>query len=89
VARQAALQAMMKASFPVTVILGSAELSLRNLMGLSVGDVIELDTSLDSPLTVQVANKKQFHARVGKSGKRMGVQITRVYREHDSPQTGF
>jgi flagellar motor switch protein FliM len=58
-------------------------------MGLSVGDVIELDTSLDSPLTVQVANKKQFHARVGKSGKRMGVQITRVYREHDSPQTGF
>jgi flagellar motor switch protein FliM len=89
VARQAALQAIMKASFPVTVILGSAELSLRNLMGLSVGDVIELDTSLDSPLTVQVANKKQFHARVGKSGKRMGVQITRVYREHDSPQTGF
>ncbi len=87
--RQVALQAMMKASLPVTVILGSAELSLKSLMNLSVGDVIELDTSLDSPLTVLVADKKQFHARVGKSGKRMGVQITRVYRERDDPQIGF
>jgi len=88
-ARHAALQAMMKASLPVTAMLGSAELSLKSLMNLSVGDVIELDTRIDSPLTVLVANKKQFHARVGKSGKRMGVQITRVYREHEASQTGF
>jgi flagellar motor switch protein FliM len=54
-----------------------------------VGDVIELDTSLDSPLTVQVANKKQFRARVGKSGKRIGVQITGVYDEHDEPRAGL
>ena len=88
-AREAAMQAMMKASFPVTILLGSAELSLRSLLHLSVGDVIELDTSIDSPLTVQVSNKKQFHARVGKSGKRMGVQITRVYHENDDTRTGF
>ncbi len=87
--RQIAMQAMMKASLPVTVILGSAELTLKNLMSLSVGDVIELDAALDNPLTVQVANKKQFQARVGKSGKRMGVQIIRVYRERDEPRADF
>jgi len=71
----------------VTVLLGSAELSLKALMSLSVGDVIELDTSLDSPLTVQVANKRQFLARVGKSGKRMGVQVVGAYDEHAEPHT--
>jgi flagellar motor switch protein FliM len=48
-----------------------------------------LDTQIDSPLIVQVANKKQFHGRVGKSRKRLGVQITNVYREQDETQTGF
>jgi flagellar motor switch protein FliM len=82
-ARQMAIQSTMKATMPVTVILGNVDLPLRDLVNLSVGDVIELDTNIDSPLIVQVANKKQFYARVGKSHKRLGVQITRVYREQD------
>lgn len=89
VARHRAMQAMLKADMPVTVILGLADLPLKELMNLSIGDVIELDTSLDSPLVVQVANKKQFHARVGKSRKRLGIQITSVYREHDDPQPAY
>jgi len=89
VARQLALQATMKAMMPITVILGTVDLPLKELANLSVGDVIELDTHIDSALIVQVANKKQFHGRVGKSRKRLGVQITKVYREQDDLQTGF
>ncbi len=88
-ARQRAIQATMQAMVPLTVILGTMDLPMRELVNLSVGDVIELDTHIDSPLIVQVANKKQFHGRVGKSRKRLGVQITNVYREQDDPQTGF
>ena len=89
VARQRAIQATMKAIVPVTVILGTAELQLKDLINLSVGDVIELDSNIDSPLIVKVANKKQFYARVGKSRKRLGVQIVKVYREQDDTQSGF
>jgi flagellar motor switch protein FliM len=89
VARQRAIQATMQAMVPLTVILGTADLPMRELVNLSIGDVIELDTHIDSPLIVQVANKKQFHGRVGKSRKRLGVQITNVYREQDDPQIGF
>ena len=89
VARQLALQSTMKAMVPVTVILGTVELPLKDLIHLAPGDVIELDSSIDNPLTVQVANKKQFLARVGKSRKRLGIQITGVYREQDDTQTGF
>ncbi|MCX6059003.1 MAG: flagellar motor switch protein FliM [Chloroflexi bacterium] len=88
IARQAAIQTMMKAIIPIKVILGNAELTLKDLANLSIGDVIELDQNIDNPLVVQVANKKQFMANVGKSRKRMGVQITGVYRQYDEVQTG-
>lgn len=83
VARQMAIQSTMMAAVPLTVLLGTVELSIGELLHLSVGDVIELDTKVDGALVVQVSNKKQFYARVGKSNKRLGVQITGVYREQD------
>jgi len=86
IARQAAIDTMMKAVITVKVILGSAELTLGDLLSLSVGDVIELDKMIDNPLVVQVGNKKQFYAQVGRSRKNIGIQITGVYREFDEVQ---
>lgn len=89
VARQLAVQTMMKAVIPVKVLLGNADLTLKDLLNLSVGDVIELDQNIDKPLVVQVANKKQFYATVGKSRKRMGIQVCGVYREADDAQSNY
>ena len=88
-ARQFAIKTVMKASVPIKAILGNADLSMRDLLNLRIGDVIELDRNIDSPMVVQVANKKQFYARVGKSGKHLGVQISGVYREQDDIQQLF
>lgn len=88
-ARQFAIKTVMKASVPIKAILGNADLSMRDLLNLQIGDVIELDRNIDSPMVVQVANKKQFYARVGKSGKHLGVQISGVYREQDEVQQLF
>lgn len=89
VARQVALQTMMKAVIPIKVILGNADLQLKDLMTLSVGDVIQLDKNIDNPMVVQVANKRQFYARVGKSRKNLGIQISGVYREPDEIQPSY
>jgi flagellar motor switch protein FliM len=89
VARQVAIQTMMKAVIPIKVILGNADLTLKDLMDLSIGDVIELDQNIENPLVVQVANKKQFYASVGKSRKRIGIQINGVYREHDDVHASY
>jgi flagellar motor switch protein FliM len=89
VVRQAAIQTMMKAVIPVKVILGNVDLTLKDLAHLSIGDVIVLDKSIDSPLIVQVANKKQFYARVGRSRKNLGIQIVGVYRERDEIQEHY
>lgn len=84
VARQMAVQTMMKAVIPIKVILGNADLTMKDLMNLRVGDVIELDNNIDKPMVVQVANKKQFYANVGKSRKHLGIQICGVYREEQN-----
>ncbi len=72
---------MMKAVIPVKVILGNADLTMKDLMNLSIGDVIELDNKINSPMVVQVANKKQFYAQVGKFRRNLGIQICGVYRD--------
>ena len=87
VARQMAIQTVMKASVLVKAILGNADLTLEDMMNLSIGDVIELDKKIDSPLDVYVANKKQFYARVGRTRQNLGVQITGVCRDYDEIQT--
>lgn len=87
-ARQTALQTMMKAVVPIKVLLGNADVSMKDLMSLTVGDVIELENSVADPLVVQVANKKQFYARVGKSRKQLGIQICGVYRDESTHPEG-
>ncbi len=85
IARQTAVQTMMKAVVPVKVILGNTDLTMKDLMNLSIGDVIELDNKINTPMVVQVANKNQFYARVGKFRRHLGIQICGVYRD-DQPQ---
>src|SRR5512133_3249483 len=81
IARETAVQTMMKAIVPIKVILGNADLTMKDLMNLSIGDVIELDNKISSPMVVQVANKRQFYARVGKFRRHLGMRICGVYRE--------
>lgn len=66
----------------VTVSLGSASVSWRDLQDLSVGDAIVLDQDLGSPLTVAVgASKTIAEARLGRVDKALAVQIARIHSQ--------
>ena len=84
VARELTTKVMLKTNVPIKAILGNATVSLQDLMSLSIGNVIPLDQSINDPLTVQVSNKKQFYARVGRSGKKLGIQITGKYSQDEN-----
>jgi len=60
---------------PVTVELGTAGLSFRELMSLKVGDVIKLDTLIMDPLLVKVGDQPKYLGRPGTVGKKVGVKI--------------
>jgi flagellar motor switch protein FliM len=87
VARQAALNSLSNVSLTVKVILGEAELKLKEVVQLSVGDVIQLNHSADEDLLVQIANVKRISGKVGRVGSRIGVMLTKGVPERPEGQT--
>lgn len=66
---------------PVKAILGRSRVSVSDVIDLQVGDVIRLDTKVDSELNVFVGNLKKFTAMPGAEEEHYAVQVTSVYRE--------
>ena len=61
---------------PVVVELGTARLTLRELAGLKVGDVIPLEMPVEGALSVSVGGVPKFLARPGQKGGRLAISIT-------------
>jgi flagellar motor switch protein FliM len=70
-----------KVDVPVTVSLGTTTVTVRELLGLQVGNVIKLDTSTGQELALLVGGQHKFWSRPGRVGRRIGVVVTRVSPE--------
>ncbi|WP_040286855.1 flagellar motor switch protein FliM [Sporosarcina koreensis] len=64
-----------KASLPVVANLGEGTMTVEDLLYLQQGDVIQLDTAYDDPLTIEVSGVPKFTAQPGHLRNRMAVQI--------------
>lgn len=81
---KAALKKRISAALvPVIAELGSTTISVKELLGLGVGDVVALDTGVDDDLAVRVGGRLKFKARPGLVGNNLAVQVTSVGREGD------
>jgi flagellar motor switch protein FliM len=67
----------------VTVDLGNATITVGELLGIAVGDVIQLEQSTKGMLPVKVGDNCKFLASPGVSGTRMAVQIGQIVQEED------
>lgn len=85
IARQTLLENLNNVFMPINVELGSVELRLSEILGLQIGDLIQLDTPVSQPLEILVAHQKKYFGRVGRSGKNLGVQVTGVIRDDVDP----
>ena len=72
-----------RVDMPVKAILGNSSISVEDFMNLQIGDIIRLDSSLESDLTVYVGNIKKFTAVPGSSKDKYAVQVTSVIREEE------
>lgn len=61
---------------PISVTLGAARLTFRDLLQLQPGDVIPLDRGVDEDLAVNVNGRPKFWCRPGLKGKRLAVSVT-------------
>lgn len=62
----------------IKAVLGQSMIEFGDFLNLKKGDVIRLDESYDSPVTLQVDNKLKFYAQPGVSKGRMAIQVTEV-----------
>ena len=75
-----------QAEIAIDAVLYEAELPLRRLMALSVGDTLMLDLKSDACVTVRCGDVALTEGRMGRVGDRVAVRVTRPLRK---PKTTF
>ncbi|MBQ9136060.1 MAG: flagellar motor switch protein FliM [Lachnospiraceae bacterium] len=70
-----------RVDIPMKAVLGKSTVSVSDFVNLQVGDVIRLDTHIDSELSVYVGNIRKFTALPGASKENYAVRVTSVIRE--------
>ncbi len=68
---------------PVRAVLGRSQVSVSDFLSLQVGDIIRLDTRVDTEMNVFVGNIRKFTALPGSSKENYAVRVTSVVREGD------
>lgn len=72
-----------RVDMPIKAVLGKSRVSVMDFSNLQVGDIIRLDTRVDSELEVYVGNIKKFTALPGTNRDNYAVRIMDVYREEE------
>lgn len=72
-----------KTQVPLIVELGQLSLAMGELINLGKGDVLQLDTNVNSELKLLVGPNRKFTCKPGLSGKRLAIQITSKVAEGD------
>src|ERR1700751_3994354 len=75
-----------QAEIAIDAVLHEAELPLRRLMSLNVGDTLMLDLKSDACVTVRCGDVALTEGRMGRVGDRVAVRVTRPLRK---PKTTF
>jgi flagellar motor switch protein FliM len=66
------------AKVSVEAMLGNAELTLRNVLELQVGDIIRLTSPADDIVTVRVDGKDRFRGKIGLRRFRKSIQVSEI-----------
>lgn len=70
-----------KAQLPIVAELGESRISVSEFLGLSVGDVISLNRTVETGLSIKVGNIPKFIASPGVVKDRVAVQIDEIVNE--------
>lgn len=72
-----------KIDVPIKAILGRSQVSVNDFLNLQAGDIIRLDTKVDSEMDVFVGNIRKFKALPGSSKDNYAIRVTSVIREEE------
>ncbi|WP_040948678.1 flagellar motor switch protein FliM [Gorillibacterium massiliense] len=70
-----------KSQLPVVAELGNSQLTVREFLGLTSGDVIRLDKPVEEGLSIRVSDKLKFIGSPGTVKGKIAVQVTEIASE--------
>ena len=68
---------------PLTVELGKITVTVGEMLDLTVGDVVRLDTRVNDELSVIIGQHEKFKCKPGSSNNRIAIQITQAVAEEE------
>lgn len=71
-------KALERVSIPVRVELGRCMVSMREVLGLEIGDIVRLDHRAGDELVLFVGELPKLFCAPGTEGKKLAVQVTRL-----------
>lgn len=71
---------------PLRVVVGTTTISVKELLELSAGDVIQLDKNVNAELEVIIGQRPKFICRPGIFGNKISVQVTGVIEEGEKDE---
>lgn len=72
------------AHVPVSVELGTADISIQDFLILEVGDVIELNQQIEHPLMIKIGDIPKFLGQAGKMNKKLAIQVLDTLKGGDN-----
>ena len=72
-----------KTQAPVTAIIGNTYITVSDFIDLQIGDIIPLDTFINSDIKVLVGSLHKFYAKPGLSRGKNAIQITSLVRKEE------
>ena len=68
---------------PVSAILGKTQITVKEFIELQKGDIITIDSYVESELPILVGSFVKFHGKPGIRKNKNAIQITSVVRKED------
>jgi flagellar motor switch protein FliM len=72
-----------KAQAPVTAVVGKTYITVRDFIELQIGDIMLLDSYINSDISVMIGDLHKFYAKPGLSRGKNAVQITSLARKEE------
>lgn len=72
---------LQKVTIPITARLGEGTITVKELLDIEVGDIVQLDTRSDSLVRLFIGQSPKFLGTPGTLGSRLGVRIVQVLEE--------
>ncbi|NIA15776.1 MAG: flagellar motor switch protein FliM [Nitrospiraceae bacterium] len=81
VTRNAIERSLQRTAVSVDAVLGHVRLDLKEVTGLQIGDIVQLDSSPDEFIAVEVGGVKRFLATPGRRGEKSAVRLAQLVRD--------